>query len=114
MRKHRIKFILVQINEAHSTSWPIGLDHMPAPQANIDERVERANEFVRNNHPPSGVFHVCIDAWQNAFDNMFQAWPDKYYCIDKNKKVIAKAEYGDAVILEECTDLIVRIIKKKI
>jgi len=103
--------ILVQINEAHSTKWPIGLKDTPPPQLNFNDRVERANNFVTNDNCP---FTVLIDGWDNSFDNMFRAWPDKYYCVDMNYKVIETSEYGmkhDALINKDCIDLIIELIK---
>ena len=103
-----IKFILIQIDEAHSTKWPIGLINTPEPQKDFAERVERANLFVTKNKPPKPI-EVYIDGWDNLFGDKFQAWPDKYYCIDSNYKIIHKATYGsksDALIDMECTELI--------
>jgi hypothetical protein len=105
MKRHGIKFILVQIDEAHSTAWPLGLENTPTPQKSFDERVERANIFVKTDSPPD-PFTVCIDAWDNQFAETFRSWPDKYYCIDNKLNVIAKSEYGDALIKKDCTDLI--------
>jgi hypothetical protein len=111
MKEHKINFILIQIDEAHSTAWPTGLPNTPEPQKSLDERFERANNFVKTYNPP---FEVLVDTWENDFANKYKAWPDKYYCIDKNFKIIGKSEYGkdkDALINKECYILIEELIK---
>lgn len=107
--KQNLKVILIQIDEAHSNAWPRGLPNEPAPQSSFEDRVERANNFVKEHIVQYPVF---VDSWDNSFAEIFQAWPDKYYCIDKDLKVIGKSEYGDgvnnaeAVILKDYTDLL--------
>lgn len=114
MKQHNIIFILIQIDEAHSSAWPIGLENQPEPQANFDERVERANKFVIDNQCP---FPVYIDTWNNDFAETYHAWPDKYYCIDIDNIVTAKAEYGtigkeNALIKVDCVELILQLINE--
>jgi len=116
MREAKIKFILVYIDEAQSTAWPIGLENTPEPQKSFDERVERANTFV-NFDKPEEPFIIKIDGWDNVFAETFHAWPDKYYLIDKNYRVLAKSEYGtendnDALIKVDCTELICQLLNK--
>jgi hypothetical protein len=83
MKQYKIGLILVQINEAHTTKWPLGMNDHPEPQQSFDDRVKRANEF-NTTYP---YFNVYVDSWSNTFENTFQAWPDQYYLIDNNKKV---------------------------
>jgi len=104
MKAHKIGFLLIQIDEAHSTAWPIGLENTPTPQKSYEERVQRAQAFAPE--LPTESFQICIDGWDNEFAERFRAWPDKYYCINDQYQVIAKSEYGDALIKQECTDLI--------
>jgi hypothetical protein len=110
MAARGILFLLVQIQEAHSTDWPIGREHEPTPQATLAERVARAQTFVNDTRPPASAFRVCVDTWDNTFDNVFQAWPDRFYCVDANGRVIASATYGDATIDQDCTDLIEQLL----
>lgn len=115
MQKANIKFILIQIDEAHSTAWPIGLENTPEPQKSFDERVDRTINFVISNEFTQ-AFEFKIDGWDNEFAETFRAWPDKYYLIDKNYRVLEKSEYGttgdeDALIKLDCVDLICKLIK---
>lgn len=98
-----ISLILIQIDEAHSSGWPVGLDNQPEPQKNIEERKQRAIEFIEKYNSP---YPVYVDGWDNVFAETFRAWPDKFYYVDKNKVVLAKSEYGregddDAKIVED-------------
>jgi len=115
LKKNNISIILIQIDEAHSNAWPLGINNLlgveePEPQKIFEDRVARANYFVENYHPP---YTVMIDVWNNDFAEMFRAWPDKYHFIDDNFEIIAKSEYhtdgdNDALIMEDCT----RVLEK--
>lgn len=114
MKQKKIKFLLIQIDEAHSTAWPIGLINTPQPQKSFEDRCSRANDFVKTTNPTES-FIIKIDGWNNEFAETFRAWPDKYYLIDSQYKIIAKSEYGakkDALINTDCCDLICKLIKK--
>jgi len=110
MKEKKINFILVQINEAHSTKWPTGLVDTPTPQKDFAERVERANNFVKEDSCP---FTVLIDDWSNTFDSKFRAWPDKFYCVNKEMKIVETSEYGeksDGLINKDCLNLIKELL----
>jgi len=114
MKRSGILFILIQIDEAHSSAWPVALTNQPEPQRNFEERVERANLFLEKDKPP---FPVYVDPWHNPFAETYHAWPDKYVCATlPNMKIIAKSEYGtkgaeNALIKVDCTKLIVKLIE---
>ena len=115
--KNNLNVILVQIDEAHSDGWPVGIESIlnvpqPSPHKSFQDRIDRANYFV-NKYNPS--YPVYIDGWDNIFANTFQAWPDKFYCVDKDLKVISKSEYhkdGDleAKIIVDYTKLLESLI----
>ena len=114
MNEKKILFILIQIDEAHSTAWNVGLDHTPEPQKDIDDRLTRANKFVSDNMCP---FNVYVDTWSNDFATCYRSWPDKYYCCDRKLTILHKSEYGtegdeDARIIVDCLDLIKKIINE--
>ena len=60
-----IRFILIQIEEAHTDGWPIGRDYQPKNHSCFKDRVDMANQFIQNFNPP---FPVYID----EFDMMNQ------------------------------------------
>ena len=114
MTKNNIKFILVQIDEAHSSFWPVGLPNHPKPQKSFHDRIQRAKDFTEVNNI-GNAFSIMIDGWTNTFAETFRAWPDKYYLINNKFEVLAKSEYGsegvfDALIKTDCTELICNLV----
>lgn len=107
MKLYKIELILVQICEAHTNKWPLGMIDHPIQHKNFEERIQRANEF-NNSYP---YFEVYIDSFDNKFENTYHAWPDKYVIIDKNKKIIGKSEYSmNAVVIYDYAKLIEDLI----
>ena len=116
MKEKQILFILVQIEEAHSTKWNIGLENSPEPHENLDERINKAKNFVTDSNV-TDPFFVYVDNWSNDFAKMYQAWPDKYYHFDSDLKILTKSEYGtgtdgnpDALIKLDCLVLIQNLL----
>ncbi|MBA43140.1 MAG: hypothetical protein CMF62_03910 [Magnetococcales bacterium] len=110
MDEKKIKLILIQVCEAHSDLWPSGLNIKQ--QKDFKDRVTRANEFVNRENVP---FKVLIDSWDNTFEQLFQSWPDKFYMVDKNLKVLAKSEYGekkDALINLDYSQIIETLLEE--
>jgi len=129
------RIILIQIQEAHSKSLPLGMNNHPDLQTNLYDRVQRANEFnkklIENNinlqdKITSKAIRVVIDTWNDEFENIYQCWPDKFYALtpyvtsdaipDANAntpqyKIIKKSIYSlDAIIEEDYTDYLHKII----
>jgi hypothetical protein len=125
LHDNNIFVILIQIDEAHSTAWPMAINdtlkvEQPNPQKSIEDRFIRAKYFVDTYHPPLPVY---VDTWNNDFAERFRAWPDKYHCINKDFEVIAKSEYHvgssededddskEATVIEDCTEVLEKLIK---
>lgn len=117
LKKNNLGVILIQIDEAHSSAWPIGLQNQPEPHKTFQDRINRAKLFIDNYNSP---YPVYIDGWDNQFSDIFRAWPDKFHFIDKNLTILAKSEYGigekydgnkEALIIEDYTDLLMKYIK---
>lgn len=121
MKLNNILFILIQIDEAHSSEWPIGLENQPEPQKDIAERLKKANSFCKidlllessKSSKYSEVFPVYVDTWTNEFAETYHAWPDKYHMIDENMNILQASTYGnghdgnpDALIILDALDLI--------
>lgn len=114
MQDKGIIFILIQIDEAHSSEWPIGLEDQPEPQKDIEERIQRAKQFMKDDNPPSPVFSLYVDTWSNDFAETYHAWPDKFYLVDTNNVILNTSTYGakqDALIDMDCLDIIKEMIK---
>ena len=72
----------------------------------------RAKKFQETDKVP---FEILVDTWENDYANKYKSWPDKYYCIDQNRKIIAKSEYGntqDALINKDCCVLIEELLNE--
>lgn len=105
-----VRLILIQIHEAHSDAWPIGLKDQPKSNSCYQDRVDRANQFVRQEQPP---YDVYIDGWDDQFEQGFRAWPDRYYHVDLKDpdgiRILTTSTYGqyaDALIDYDCKDLV--------
>ena len=117
MKEQKINLILIQIDEAHSDAWPMAIDillNVPLAKSHktFQDRIDRAKYFKETYNPP---FDLYIDGWNNEFAESFRAWPDKYYCINKDKKVIAKSEYNkhgskEATVIVDVTIFIEELI----
>ncbi len=101
LKKYKLKVLLIQIDEAHSQAWPIGLQNVPLPHRCFQDRLDRVNNFVED-HPYvlNDPFILRVDPWTNDFANRFRGWPDEYYLIDSSYKVLAKSEYT-SILREE-------------
>jgi len=111
--KNNLRVIFIYINEAHSSKWPIGRDYQPEPQKSIQERIDRAKEFKKLHDWPYEIF---VDTWENKFEELFHAWPDKYYLLDRDLKIVAKSTYGteahnDGVVEVDSTEIIENFIE---
>lgn len=66
-------------------------DH-PDNHKDFEDRLTRAVAFREK----YGIkFELYVDYWSNEFENLFQAWPDKYYLIDSDKKVLERCEHNE-------------------
>lgn len=107
MKEHKIELILIQICEAHTNKWPLGMNDHPEQHKTFDDRIKKANDF-NNDYP---YFEVYIDSFDNKFENTYRAWPDRYVIVDKDKKIIGKSEYSmDAVVVYDYAKLIEDLI----
>lgn len=115
--KNNLRVILIQIDEAHSSAWPLSIDSIfnveqPEPHKSFENRLERANHFINKYKPP---YEVYVDTWNNEFAETFKAWPDRYHFIDKDYAIVAKSEYyndtkREAIVIEDCTDVLTRLM----
>lgn len=84
------------------------------PQHDFKERMERAREFVAIDQPQH-PFIVAVDGWDNNIDNILHLWPDLFYLVDNNWRIIQKASYthirGDGVVDEDYLDVLERLLQ---
>jgi len=111
LEKIGIRLILIQIHEAHSDAWPIGLVDQPKANSCYQDRVDRAQQFLEKEQPP---YDIYIDGWDDIYEQTFRAWPDRYFYVDMSKpgpdiQILATSTYGqkaDALVDYECRDLV--------
>lgn len=100
--------MLVQIQEAHTKLWPLGMSDHPDAQKDFVERVQRANTFKDKYNIP---YRIVIDPWGDIFEKKFRAWPDKYYMIAPNGTILTNSEYSlGALVLNDYGDLLEQIL----
>lgn len=111
----RVRVVLVQIQEAHTTRWPLGMTDHPEPQATIEERMERARAF--RSRVPS-CFRLLVDPWEDPFERRFRAWPDRYVMLAPadetgNRVVEALSTYSmDAVVETDYARILTELLDK--
>jgi len=109
MNANNIGLILVQIEEAHTTKWPLGFTDHPSNHHTFEDRVSRANEFIVKFPEFENVY---IDGWTNDFEQEFQAWPDRFVLVDSDLMILEKSEYSmGAVIVNDYANIISSMIK---
>lgn len=94
--KDRVGFLLVYIQEAHSTDgWqlPVNLKQQVlfADPKNDAERHDVAEACVRKLKLD---MPAVIDGAGNAVEQAYTGWPDRLYVIDKNGRVAYKSAPG--------------------
>ena len=107
-----IKVIMVYISEAHTKLWPLGRSDHPDPQVDLTDRLERARIFTETNKIP---FPVFVDTWEGDFERTYQAWPDKYFLLDENHRILTQSTYhktgdADGLIKVDCTVLLEQLL----
>lgn len=115
LEKIGVRLILIQIHEAHSDAWPIGLKDQPKPNNCYQDRIDRAHQFVNENRPP---YDVYIDGWDDQFEQGFRAWPDRYYYVDldaalESPRILTTSTYGqrkDALVDYDCQELVKNLL----
>lgn len=110
MKENNIGLILIQIEEAHSVKWKTGFVDHPENHKSFEHRLQRAMKFKTKY---SQFENVYVDNWTNDFENIFQAWPDKFVFVNKELQLLEKSEYDmDAVITTDYTKLIEQCINE--
>lgn len=102
--------MLIQINEAHSDKWPIGMGDHPTVQKSLADRIQRARDFIDNNILDSKQeqYMVYIDKWTDDYENTYHAWPDQYILIEcSTGKILDRSKYDvDARIMNDYGQLL--------
>jgi len=96
--------LTVYILEAHAAdTWPIGSDVVYNQTTTIEERSAVARDFIEHNNYE---FPIRIDPPQNPFNNVFAAWPLRFFVIDpKESRMNYICEpFGDIIAVSDLDD----------
>ena len=88
-----LAFVMVYIREAHaSDEWPLGTVCSRPQHKAIEDRLAAAREFATNY-----AFDtlMVVDSISNEFNNVFAAWPERYFCVHNGKLVYIAAPDGE-------------------
>jgi len=88
--KDRANFLVVYITEAHARDeWPVGktISFCDQPKT-LSDRCVLARKYSADN---SLTIPVYVDNMNNHFDEVFAAWPLRFYVV-KNGELVFKAQ----------------------
>lgn len=89
----RVDLLTVYIMEAHATdTWPLGLEVAYKQTHTLTERAAVARDFIRDN---AYEFPLALDVPpENAFNELFAAWPLRFYVIENRRLTFICEPYG--------------------
>jgi len=84
--------------EAHAEdTWPLGCDVRYNQTHTTEERCKVARDFIEQNDYP---FTLRIDeAPSNTFNEVFAAWPLRFYVLDNGRILYIHEPEGDSVFV---------------
>lgn len=99
-KKYRkdVEFLLVYVREAHPTDgWQVPRNEkegvLLASAKTYAQKEEHATSCSRN----LGItFTTLVDGMDNAVEKAYTAWPDRYYLIGTDGRIVAKGAPGPA------------------
>lgn len=96
--KDQVEFLLVYVREAHPTDgWQVPRNEkenvLLESAKSYEQKEEHATSCVRN----LGItFTTLVDGMDNATEKAYTAWPDRFYIVDKEGKIVVKGQPGPA------------------
>jgi len=84
--------------EAHATdTWPLGLDRQYNQTHTLHARAQVARDFIQHNNYN---YNIRLDeAPSNKFNEVFAAWPLRFFVIENGGKVVYIHEPQGALVL---------------
>jgi len=96
--KGQVEFLLVYVREAHPTDgWQVPRNKkenvLLESAKTYEQKEEHATSCARN----LGItFTTLVDGMDNATEKAYTAWPDRFYIVDKEGKIVVKGRPGPA------------------
>jgi len=76
-------FLTVYILEAHAVDeWPLGNEVQIKQHQTLEERISAAKRFITHY---DFTVPLVVDSIDNSFNNVFAAWPERFYIINEGK-----------------------------
>jgi len=96
----RIDLLTVYILEAHAAdTWPLGMKICYKQTHTIEQRAKVACDFVSDNQYE---FEVMLDEPPaNAFNELFAAWPLRFWVIENKKVTFICEPYGEYILVSD-------------
>lgn len=89
--------------EAHAEdTWPLGSDVRYNQTHTLEDRSKVARDFIDQNN-----YHYTLridEAPSNAFNELFAAWPLRFYVIDNGKMTYIHEPEGEYVYIERLVE----------
>jgi len=83
-----VNFLVIYIAEAHAVDeWPVGDPLQIMQPRSTGERVAIASKFKKDYN---FLLPMLVDTVDNAYEQMYSAWPIRFYVI-QNNKILFKA-----------------------
>jgi hypothetical protein len=96
--KGQVEFLLVYVREAHPTDgWQVPRNEkenvLLESAKSYEQKDEHATSCARN----LGItFTTLVDGMDNATETAYTAWPDRFYIVDKEGRIVVKGQPGPA------------------
>lgn len=95
---NEVEFLLVYVREAHPTDgWQVARNEKEGVLLESAKTYEQKDEHATSCARTLGItFTTLVDGMDNAVEQAYTAWPDRYYLIGKDGKIVAKGAPGPA------------------
>lgn len=84
LEAHWVKETVNEEGKKELDGWPIGHSYRIPQHETIDDRIEMANEFIKEFN---WIIPTVVDVFTNDFNNVYASWPDRGYIIYENRLI---------------------------
>lgn len=112
-QNYPILSIFVLIEQAHTAAWPTKItpqllsNGFITYEDTLDNRImaSKKAKIKLHNHP-----YMFVDTMDNEVQNTLQSWPDVFYLINREKKILSISQYKNGQLLLNMIDVLRFII----
>jgi hypothetical protein len=99
-KKYRndVAFLLVYVREAHPTDgWQVPRNETEGVLLESAKTYDQKDSHATSCARSLGIeFTSLVDGMDNAVETAYTAWPDRFYLIDSNGRIVVKGAPGPA------------------